>query len=156
MRASQDTRCLCLATQARRRRGPAVGPAATLTPESSTTSTTTSTPASGAGGILAGTRTSSCTGKQRETPINTLAHVQINSQEAARRRSGCDRCVRGCPWMCRGDTPFCSDECRQQQIEADEARERRSRQQPAAATTKRERERERQSSSPQRIPLWAR
>jgi hypothetical protein len=54
--------------------------------------------------------------------------------------------------MCRGDTPFCSDECRQQQIEADEARERRSRQQPAAATTKRERE----SSSPQRIPLWAR
>jgi len=56
--------------------------------------------------------------------------------------------------MCRGDTPFCSDECRQQQIEADEARERRSRQ-PAAAT-KRERERQRQSSSPQRIPLWAR
>ncbi|XP_066319245.1 FCS-Like Zinc finger 3-like [Miscanthus floridulus] len=57
-------------------------------------------------------------------------------------------------FMYRGDTPFCSDECRQQQIEADEARERRSKQ-PSAAT-KRERERQRQSSSPRRIPLWAR
>ncbi|KAJ1280475.1 hypothetical protein BS78_04G235400 [Paspalum vaginatum] len=59
-------------------------------------------------------------------------------------------------FMYRGDTPFCSDECRQQQIEADEAREKRSRH-PAA--TKREQEREerrQQSSSPRRIPLWAR
>ncbi|CAL4884730.1 unnamed protein product [Urochloa decumbens] len=56
-------------------------------------------------------------------------------------------------FMYRGDTPFCSEDCRQQQIEADEAREKRSRQ-PAAAAGKRERER--QSSSPQRIPLWAR
>ncbi|CAL5054969.1 unnamed protein product [Urochloa decumbens] len=59
-------------------------------------------------------------------------------------------------FMYRGDTPFCSEDCRQQQIEADEAREKRSRQ-PAAAAGKRERERrQRQSSSPQRIPLWAR
>ncbi|KAF8768583.1 hypothetical protein HU200_007131 [Digitaria exilis] len=55
-------------------------------------------------------------------------------------------------FMYRGDTPFCSEDCRQQQIEADEAREKRSRQ-PAA--TKRERE-QRQNCSPQRIPLWAR
>jgi len=56
--------------------------------------------------------------------------------------------------MCRGDTPFCSEDCRQQQIEADEATERGSKL-PAAATRERER-RQRQSSSPQRIPLWAR
>ncbi|CAL5055244.1 unnamed protein product [Urochloa decumbens] len=55
-------------------------------------------------------------------------------------------------FMYRGDTPFCSEDCRQQQIEADEAREKRSRQ-PAAG--KRER-RQQQSGSPQRIPLWAR
>ncbi|RCV07821.1 hypothetical protein SEVIR_1G281700v4 [Setaria viridis] len=55
-------------------------------------------------------------------------------------------------FMYRGDTPFCSEDCRQQQIEADEAREKRSKQ-PAAA--KRDR-RQRQSGSPQKIPLWAR
>ncbi|CAN6280363.1 unnamed protein product [Urochloa humidicola] len=58
-------------------------------------------------------------------------------------------------FMYRGDTPFCSEDCRQQQIEADEAREKRSKQPAAAAAVKRERQR-RQSSSPQRIPLWAR
>lgn len=26
-------------------------------------------------------------------------------------------------WICRGDTPFCSEECRQEQIETDEAKE---------------------------------
>ena len=50
---------------------------------------------------------------------------------------------------CRGDTPFCSEECRQQQIETDEAREKRSKQ-PAA------RKEQRRSSSPQSIPVWAR
>ncbi|AQK54327.1 FCS-Like Zinc finger 3 [Zea mays] len=49
-------------------------------------------------------------------------------------------------FMYRGDTPFCSDECRQQQIEDDEAREKKRSRQHAAATatataTKRERER---------------
>jgi hypothetical protein len=58
-------------------------------------------------------------------------------------------------WMCRGDIPFCSEDCRQQQIEADEARERGSKQ-PAAAKGERERRQRRQSSSPKRIPLWAR
>lgn len=28
-----------------------------------------------------------------------------------------------CELKCRGDLPFCSEECRQQQIEADEAKE---------------------------------
>ncbi|CAN6246538.1 unnamed protein product [Urochloa humidicola] len=56
-------------------------------------------------------------------------------------------------FMYRGDTPFCSEDCRQQQIEADEAREKMSRQ--PASGGKRERRRQ-QSGSPQRIPLWAR
>ncbi|XP_062219938.1 FCS-Like Zinc finger 2-like [Phragmites australis] len=68
-----------------------------------------------------------------------------------------DACFR-CRWllggnrdifMYRGDTPFCSEECRQQQIETDEAREKRSKQ-PAA------RKEQRRSSSPQSIPVWAR
>ncbi|KAL6633756.1 hypothetical protein ACP70R_026427 [Stipagrostis hirtigluma subsp. patula] len=55
-------------------------------------------------------------------------------------------------FMYRGDTPFCSEECRQHQIEADEAREKRPRQ-PAAARS----EQQRQSSSPRRrISVWAR
>ncbi|CAN6253741.1 unnamed protein product [Urochloa humidicola] len=57
-------------------------------------------------------------------------------------------------FMYRGDTPFCSEDCRQQQIEADEAREKMSRQPSAAG--KRERRQPQQSGSPQRIPLWAR
>ncbi|TVU28058.1 hypothetical protein EJB05_19565 [Eragrostis curvula] len=54
-------------------------------------------------------------------------------------------------FMYRGDTPFCSEECRQQQIETDEAREKRSKRSPA-------RKEQRQSSSPRarRIPVWAR
>jgi hypothetical protein len=64
-----------------------------------------------------------------------------------------DALARACGCTCRGDTPFCSEDCRKQQIDADEAREKRSKQQPAAATSER---RQRQSGSPQRIPLWAR
>ncbi|GJN21881.1 hypothetical protein PR202_gb09403 [Eleusine coracana subsp. coracana] len=54
-------------------------------------------------------------------------------------------------FMYRGDTPFCSEECRQQQIETDEAREKKSKRSPA-----RKEQRQRQSCSPRRIPVWAR
>ncbi|WVZ74154.1 hypothetical protein U9M48_022369 [Paspalum notatum var. saurae] len=59
-------------------------------------------------------------------------------------------------FMYRGDTPFCSDECRQQQIEADEEREKEKRSRQPAATKREREERRQQSSSPRRIPLWAR
>ncbi|KAG0529425.1 hypothetical protein BDA96_05G097400 [Sorghum bicolor] len=63
-------------------------------------------------------------------------------------------------FMYRGDTPFCSEECRQQEMDADEAMERRrsSKQQPAAAAAaaaKRGWEQHRQSSDTQTIQVWA-
>ncbi|CAN6240646.1 unnamed protein product [Urochloa humidicola] len=54
-------------------------------------------------------------------------------------------------FMYRGDMPFCSEECRQEQIEIDEAREQRLKQ-----TGRAEQQRQRQQKqSPQRIPIWA-
>jgi hypothetical protein len=50
----------------------------------------------------------------------------------------------------RGDTPFCSEECRQEQIEIDEAREQRSKQ-----TGRAEQQRQKQKQSPHMIPVWA-
>ncbi|KQK00818.1 uncharacterized protein LOC100830122 [Brachypodium distachyon] len=47
-------------------------------------------------------------------------------------------------FMYRGDTPFCSAECRQQQIDSDEAAEKRSKQ--SAAARSREQQRQRQSA----------
>jgi hypothetical protein len=47
--------------------------------------------------------------------------------------------------------PFCSEECRQEQIEIDEASEKRSTQIGRAE----EQQRQRQKQSPQRIPVWA-
>ena len=51
----------------------------------------------------------------------------------------------------RGDMPFCSEECRQEQIEIDEAREQRLKQ---AGRAEQQRQRQ-QKQSPQRIPIWA-
>lgn len=48
----------------------------------------------------------------------------------------------------RGDMPFCSEECRQEQIEIDEAREQRLKQTGRAGQRQ-------QKQSPQRIPIWA-
>jgi hypothetical protein len=42
--------------------------------------------------------------------------------------------------LCRGDTPFCSEECRQQQIEVDRAKHRRKKRAAAHAVTARSRE----------------
>uniref|UniRef100_A0A453PAS0 FLZ-type domain-containing protein n=3 Tax=Triticinae TaxID=1648030 RepID=A0A453PAS0_AEGTS len=55
-------------------------------------------------------------------------------------------------FMYRGDTPFCSEECRQQQIDTDEAAEKRPKKSAAATTT--EQQSQRQSSH--RVPIWAR
>jgi len=44
--------------------------------------------------------------------------------------------------------PFCSEECRQEQIEIDEAREQRLKQTGRAGQRQ-------QKQSPQRIPIWA-
>uniref|UniRef100_A0ACD5UDH0 Uncharacterized protein n=1 Tax=Avena sativa TaxID=4498 RepID=A0ACD5UDH0_AVESA len=54
-------------------------------------------------------------------------------------------------FMYRGDMPFCSEECRQEQIEIDEAREKRSKQTGRAE----EQQRQQQKQSPHRIPVWA-
>ncbi|XP_051196229.1 FCS-Like Zinc finger 3 [Lolium perenne] len=51
-------------------------------------------------------------------------------------------------FMYRGDTPFCSEECRQQQINTDEVAEKRSNQ-SAAATRE-------QQKNTHRVPVWAR
>ncbi|RLM78597.1 uncharacterized protein C2845_PM12G23650 [Panicum miliaceum] len=80
-----------------------------------------------------------------------LRHHYLDACFRCRRHLGGNKDI----FMYRGDTPFCSEDCRQQQIEADEARERGSKQ-PAAAKGERERRQRRQSSSPKRIPLWAR
>ncbi|CAM0944782.1 unnamed protein product [Alopecurus aequalis] len=68
----------------------------------------------------------------------------------------CSRCSRILSvnrdiFMYRGDTPFCSEECRQQQIDSDEAAEKKSKQ-SAAAT----REQQRQQQNAHRVPVWAR
>jgi hypothetical protein len=47
--------------------------------------------------------------------------------------------------------PFCSEECRQEQIEIDEAREQRSKQ---TGRAEQERQRQQKASHP-RIPVWA-
>ncbi|KAF0893975.1 hypothetical protein E2562_033390 [Oryza meyeriana var. granulata] len=54
-------------------------------------------------------------------------------------------------FMYRGDMPFCSEECRQEQIEIDEAREQRSKQ---TGRAEQERQRQQKQSHP-RIPVWA-
>uniref|UniRef100_A0A0E0DHQ9 FLZ-type domain-containing protein n=1 Tax=Oryza meridionalis TaxID=40149 RepID=A0A0E0DHQ9_9ORYZ len=54
-------------------------------------------------------------------------------------------------FMYRGDVPFCSEECRQEQIEIDEAREQRSKQ---TGRAEQERQRQQKASHP-RIPVWA-
>ncbi|XP_037480729.1 uncharacterized protein LOC119358148 [Triticum dicoccoides] len=55
-------------------------------------------------------------------------------------------------FMYRGDTPFCSEECRQEQIEIDEAREKRSSQ---TGRAEEQRQRQQQKQSTPRIPVWA-
>ncbi|KAM0828094.1 hypothetical protein ACQ4PT_067773 [Festuca glaucescens] len=55
-------------------------------------------------------------------------------------------------FMYRGDTPFCSEECRQQQIDTDEAAEKRSNQ-SAAATREQQTQ---QQKNTHRVPVWAR
>ncbi|EMS66659.1 hypothetical protein TRIUR3_33801 [Triticum urartu] len=52
-------------------------------------------------------------------------------------------------FMYRGDTPFCSEECRQEQIEIDEAREKRSSQ---TGRAEEQRQRQQQKQSTPRIP----
>ncbi|KAL6911867.1 hypothetical protein ACP4OV_000672 [Aristida adscensionis] len=91
---------------------------------------------------------------------SSRGHHDEDAGEPRRHRHFLDACFR-CGrllgrnrdiFMYRGDTPFCSEECRQHQIEADEARETNRPRQPAAATRD-----QRQSSSPQRVSLvWAR
>ncbi|BAS80344.1 FCS-Like Zinc finger 2 [Oryza sativa Japonica Group] len=59
-------------------------------------------------------------------------------------------------FMYRGDTPFCSEECRQRQIDADDASEmmkKRAKMQPAAARGEQQPQRR---QSPHGIPVWAR
>ncbi|XP_044952895.1 FCS-Like Zinc finger 2-like [Hordeum vulgare subsp. vulgare] len=55
-------------------------------------------------------------------------------------------------FMYRGDTPFCSEECRQQQIDTDDAAEKRSKKSAAATAT----EQQSRRHSPHRVPVWAR
>ncbi|KAF0933849.1 hypothetical protein E2562_019302 [Oryza meyeriana var. granulata] len=55
-------------------------------------------------------------------------------------------------FMYRGDIPFCSEECRQRQIDADDASEMKRSKQPAAAREERQR---RQRQSLQGVPVWA-
>ncbi|RCV35127.1 hypothetical protein SEVIR_7G226500v4 [Setaria viridis] len=55
-------------------------------------------------------------------------------------------------FMYRGDMPFCSEECRQEQIDIDEAREQRSKQ---TGRAEQQLQRQQQKQSPQRIPIWA-
>ncbi|KAL6843663.1 hypothetical protein ACP4OV_026234 [Aristida adscensionis] len=56
-------------------------------------------------------------------------------------------------FMYRGDMPFCSEECRQEQIEIDEAREQRAKQ---SGRAEQHRQQQKQKQSPQRmIPVWA-
>uniref|UniRef100_A0A0D9VJM3 FLZ-type domain-containing protein n=1 Tax=Leersia perrieri TaxID=77586 RepID=A0A0D9VJM3_9ORYZ len=55
-------------------------------------------------------------------------------------------------FMYRGDTPFCSEECRQRQIDADDASEMKKRsKQPAAAARG-----EQQRQGLHGVPVWAR
>uniref|UniRef100_A0A0D9W8Q1 FLZ-type domain-containing protein n=1 Tax=Leersia perrieri TaxID=77586 RepID=A0A0D9W8Q1_9ORYZ len=58
----------------------------------------------------------------------------------ANAREFVDVCVGGC----RGDTPFCSEECRQQQIEVDRAKHRRKKRAAAHAVTVRKEHRHHQ------------
>ncbi|CAD6262549.1 unnamed protein product [Miscanthus lutarioriparius] len=52
----------------------------------------------------------------------------------------CTKSLSGDIFMYRGDTPFCSEECRQQQIEVDRAKHRRKKRAAAHALTARSRE----------------
>ncbi|CAN6240645.1 unnamed protein product [Urochloa humidicola] len=52
----------------------------------------------------------------------------------------CAKSLSGDIFMYRGDTPFCSDECRQQQIEVDRAKHRRKKRAAAHALSARSRE----------------
>uniref|UniRef100_A0ACD5ZLY9 Uncharacterized protein n=1 Tax=Avena sativa TaxID=4498 RepID=A0ACD5ZLY9_AVESA len=69
----------------------------------------------------------------------------------------CFRCARTLArnrdiFMYRGDAPFCSEECRQQQIDSDEAAEKRSNQ--SAAATREQQTHQRKNTH--RVPVWAR
>ncbi|XP_020093526.1 uncharacterized protein LOC109713752 [Ananas comosus] len=57
-------------------------------------------------------------------------------------------------FMYRGDTPFCSEECRQVQIEKDEAQEKNSKYALKASSRKAEQRQQQKQSSP-RIPVSA-
>uniref|UniRef100_A0A0E0K3R6 FLZ-type domain-containing protein n=1 Tax=Oryza punctata TaxID=4537 RepID=A0A0E0K3R6_ORYPU len=61
-------------------------------------------------------------------------------------------------FMYRGDTPFCSKECRQRQIDADDASEMKKRtKQPAAARGEQQQPQPQRRQSPHGIPVvWAR
>lgn len=50
-------------------------------------------------------------------------------------------------WNCRGNTPFCSEECRQQQIDIDEAEEKR-RDLSMKVASRKEQQQEKSSSKP--------
>jgi len=51
--------------------------------------------------------------------------------------------------ICRGDTPFCSEECRQQQIEVDRAKHRRKKRAAAHALSARSKENRHHHHHPQ-------
>ncbi|TVU15994.1 hypothetical protein EJB05_39540, partial [Eragrostis curvula] len=56
----------------------------------------------------------------------------------------CGKCLSGDIFMYRGDTPFCSEECRQQQIEVDRAKHRRKKRAAAHALAARKEHRHQQ------------
>ena len=67
-------------------------------------------------------------------PFILFCVLRISKTDACTDQRGLMVCV------CRGDTPFCSEECRQQQIEVDRAKHRRKKRAAAHALTARSRE----------------
>ncbi|KAL5208392.1 hypothetical protein ABZP36_032827 [Zizania latifolia] len=91
-----------------------------------------------------------------------LRRLPCNDNAGVLRRhylDACFRCGRALAgnkdiFMYRGDTPFCSEDCRQRQIDADEASEMKKRsKQPS--TVARGEQQQRQRQSPQAISVWA-
>ncbi|XP_040376780.1 FCS-Like Zinc finger 1-like [Oryza brachyantha] len=59
-------------------------------------------------------------------------------------------------FMYRGDTPFCSEDCRQRQIDADDASEMKKKKRPKQPPAARGEQPRRQRRSPRGVPVWAR